>query len=383
MDIDTLFIQAVSTIKRLTELSKLNGIPRPSINDRLNLFGLYSQSTKGDVPNIFLPNNDSSNNYQKYSAWVKYKGLNKLQAREKYINYLIDVLNRTYDINNMNSEVNSLIKSLINEYSKFENNKLSNVNDGKVSVLPRSTSPAASLYRIASSGVNSNLIRPPSRNHSFVKSRKNSVSIETDSNLNTVNAVDIVVNDSTVSKETANTTVDRDEFLKWQGEINNTLLKISTQLNNLQNNNNDVDTINNRSFSGISLFNPLNHINDYKIRTNKDRVSTFKEIDFNPMKKKEDDNNHILKIIYMKFNMLINYLKNKVFIKIRGIDSINGIFDKLVKSSVIIFIIGGLLKRLVGVYLEHNHNQHYSLLQRIREWIGIVYYNTKTVEPRR
>lgn len=383
MDIDTLFIQAVSTIKRLTELSKLNGIPRPSINDRLNLFGLYSQSTKGDVPNIFLPNGDSSNNYQKYSAWVKYKGLNKLQAREKYINYLIDVLNRTYDINNMNSEVNSLILSLINEYSKFENNKLSNFNDGKVSVLPRSTSPAASLYRIASSGVNSNLIRPPSRNHSFVKSRKNSVSIETENNnVNTVNAVDIVVNDSTVSKETSNTTVDRDEFLKWQGEINNTLLKISTQLNNLQNN--DVDAINNRSFSGISLFNPLNHINDYKIRTNKDRVSTFKEIDFNPRKDINDNNkNHILNIIYMKFNMLINYLKNKVFIKIRGIDSINGIFDKLVKSSVIIFIIGGLLKRLVSVYLENNHNQHYSLLQRIREWIGIVYYNNKTVEPRR
>lgn len=383
MDIDTLFIQAVSTIKRLTELSKLNGIPRPSINDRLNLFGLYSQSTKGDVPNIFLPNGDSSNNYQKYSAWVKYKGLNKLQAREKYINYLIDVLNRTYDINNMNSEVNSLILSLINEYSKFENNKLSNVNDGKVSVLPRSTSPAASLYRIASSGVNSNLIRPPSRNHSFVKSRKNSVSIETENNnVNTVNAVDIVVNDSTVSKETSNTTVDRDEFLKWQGEINNTLLKISTQLNNLQNN--DVDAINNRSISGISLFNPLNHINDYKIRTNKDRVSTFKEIDFNPRKDINDNNkNHILNIIYMKFNMLINYLKNKVFIKIRGIDSINGIFDKLVKSSVIIFIIGGLLKRLVSVYLENNHNQHYSLLQRIREWIGIVYYNNKTVEPRR
>ncbi|ONH71806.1 hypothetical protein BOH78_4238 [Pichia kudriavzevii] len=296
---DKAFVEAVLVIKSLTDLSKKSNLPRPTIDDRLNLYGLYSQATKGDI-NSNEPDGNRISEVRKYNAWKAFKGLTRKEARRQYCKYLLDVLKNNYSQEKY-PIVSPLRDRLQEMWDMLENHNLSlsigesvhlgspilpdsltqtltatttsattlpppqptngvSFNTPSYNIPPRAQSPAVSLFRMASSGINPSMIRPPSRNHSVSISRKNSVgatnynnsnsnplakastNIPTDSHhadLTTGNSIqhfnNVVDTDNcAVSSYNVEKHINSLDFLKWQGEINNTLLKISTELANLK-----------------------------------------------------------------------------------------------------------------------------------------------------
>ena len=452
MDINTdkVFVQAVATIKSLTDLSKTTGLPRPSITNRLNLYGLYNQATRGDVSAAGNANADMNalNNpteLKKYNAWLKFKGLSKSQARRKYIKFLLSILDNDYSITSY-PDIGMLKTNLQDSWNRLENLNLSitlNQNINKAYIPPpiqppssssvptrltqapintsRSHSPAASLYRIASSGINSNIIRPPSRNQSFSKSRHNSFSgssnpminpppnvtsvftpgyavNSTSSNTvtnsgNKVNGVSTGVNNSTNSSDNNNDnriggTVNTLDFIRWQDEINNTLLKISTELSNLKHHQNpSIHDAGHRSISGSTTVSVQTELQNYKLRSYDliDRNSfvdgyTLAELrtpqnrhDSNSSKDTDD----LLRWVYWKMVTLVNYLKGKMHLHI----SINSLAPKFVVSIVVVLFFS-LFKKVVHIYLQKRFGMNLAtssrssgktLIQQWKQWLfGMV-----------
>ncbi|KAG0672956.1 hypothetical protein C6P42_003040 [Pichia californica] len=514
MDISTdkVFVQAVATIKSLTDLSKTTGLPRPSINDRLNLYGLYNQSTRGDVTILNTDPNSITNptELKKYNAWLKFIGLTKSQARKKYILYLLNILNTDY-LNNENSDLMMLKTNLedswniLEDYSNnknininninnihnitkqplqpriplsfnstpitpeleninvsslvspitdvpvtiensnnfnhsgdfFNNNSNNNKNNNNNSIpllnsnnshvnINRMQSPAASLYRIASSGINSNIIKPPSRNQS-IKSRQNSFSgsmplpsssnnislLPVNSNINqSIPSSNMNTNTNTntntnmINNNINNGNVNVIEFVKWQSEINNTLLKISTELSNLKMNNNISDS--HRSISGSTTVSVQSDIQNYKLRTydyenseyphsnnnnnsnnNLNNVSKY-SFDYKKLRVNHNENNHsngsfdnnstisndedkkdLIEWIYLKMIKLINYLKNKLHLKI----NIDSIYNGLLKSVIALFFLS-IFKKLIEIYINKRFgiklisgSNRGSLVQYWKQWM--------------
>ncbi|TID19245.1 hypothetical protein CANINC_003816 [Pichia inconspicua] len=314
---DKLFIQAVSTIKSLTDLSKSSNLPRPSITERLNLYGLYNQATKGDAS--FNTSITNPSDAKKYNSWVKFKGLTKQQARKQYVKYLLDILKSNYSLTEF-PQVQPLLDGLQSSWDKIEFMEIQTPSTASQQVpfqftpnIPiRSQSPAASLYRIASSGINSAIVRPSSRNHSISRSRHNSISGQNAINNNVVpNSVsqypsvaitDITNHDSSVISN-YNTS---QEFIKWQNDINNTLLKISSEISSLKLNSKDAG---HRTISGSTTLSTQSEIEDYKVRVSKIRnLSLDSGIgDYYTSEKSEHEEPHLKDImnwIYRKLTAL-------------------------------------------------------------------------------
>lgn len=415
MDVSTdkVFIQAVATIKSLTDLSKTTGLPRPSIEDRLNLYGLYNQATKGDIPSLNATKNigQSPSELKKFNVWLKFKGLTKHQARNQYIRYLLHILNTNYsnvdypDIavlkSNLQTSWNILEQS--NEISttmSYPNQALMPVQSqvsGSIPTnlnnnIPRSHSPAASLYRIASSGVNTNMMKPPSRNQSFSKSRKNSFSAplsgptiinpnaSTLTNSNVMmpsqpqqqyqNNISSSIYGNTMMN--SNNNVNPLEFMRWQGEINNTLLQISTELTNLKMQSSmqlpngiqkDIQDAGHRSISGSTTLSVQSDIDNYKLgfNNNSHMSNDFNEYNLaralknvQDLKKagdgRDDDKDNIISRLYLKMIVLIRYLKSKLQIKIQ----VKSIAGKVIKY-VIAVLFFGVFKKVIDIYLKKRY----------------------------
>lgn len=454
---DKVFAQAVLTIKSLTDLSKSSSLPRPSINDRLTLYGLYNQATRGD-PNsneLNLTNNNPTE-LKKYNSWLKFKGLSKSQARKQYIKYLLEILQNNYSskefpaiiplrnnlqeswdkLENLNLSLNinsiqlpiSPPSTLSSSNSKFHNvNTSSNIDSFLSSTLvspltknmpSRSHSPAASLYRIASSGISPNMIRPPSRNQSFSKSRHGSFSgssninnniSNNNSNNNGGNSTIQALQQQTIQPLVQPYNNQSLEFLKWQGEINSTLLKISTELssikmqqNNLhQNHDLSLNDAGHRSISGSTTFSTQSELHDYKLRHNNnhinsnynfsDRISSLRNYNFiSPYEYQKDllnktfendspEKKNLSNWVYTKLKILIKYLKRKFQIKIKL-----GSYANKIVTTILAFVFLGLFKRIVDIYLKQSFlidldtvSQGKSLIQYMSQWI------LKTIRGRR
>lgn len=212
---DKVFVDAVAAVKRLTELSKTSSVARPSINDRLVLYGLYNQATKGDVGQKSFANIDQSVSEQKkYQHWLKYRGMDKMQARQEYVKVLMRILNEY-----SHPEVDPLRRKVAESWNTAQDQLQAHLQ----STAPpfRVQSPAVSIYRkVSSSGVASSLMRPPSRTLS--RSRQNSIFLDSEA-----------VVDVSTTNPTANS-VNQLEITRWQHDINTTLLKITTDLSNLK-----------------------------------------------------------------------------------------------------------------------------------------------------
>lgn len=454
MDINTdkVFVQAVATIKSLTDLSKTTGLPRPTITDRLNLYGLYNQATRGDVSsvgNVYADPNALNNptELKKHNAWLKFKGLSKSQAREKYIKYLLSILENGYSITTY-PEIGILKTNLQDSWNRLENLNLSitlnqNINkeynppsiqpptSSSVPTrltqapinTPRSHSPAASLYRMASSGINSNMIRPPSRNQSFSKSRQNSFSGPSNpmtspplnvasafvpgytvsgpsgntvanggnslSNVNNVNNVNTNVNNSVGKNENNGDhriggTINTLDFIRWQGEINNTLLKISTELSNLKHNTTpSIHDAGHRSISGSTTVSVQSELQNYKLRsydlTNRSTLVdgyTLAELSRTPESRRSGnskDTDDILRWVYWKMVALVKYLRDKMHMSI----SIDSLAPKFV-VSVIAVLFFSLFKKVVEIYLQRQFGMNLArssssggktFIQQWKQWL--------------
>lgn len=359
----------------------------------------------GDVSSSVMNNANNASDWKKYTAWLKYKGLTKLQARNEYARTLLEILDNNYpaskypEVISLKTHLRNAYDSNIIAYDVSAKNDVTLDNNFKPPTtapvqqsIPRSHSPAASLYRFASAGVSSNLIRPPSRNQSFSRSRQNSITsknnivannnVNTNTHANNVNSSEFL-NDMSSNLNTSNSQTlynvtggvipSSVEFLKWQGEINNTLLKISTELNNLKNQRfNDIEldrrVLPNHSPTAATL-----EIPNFKLRSqglvDKDRVSSMRqysdngfgsgEIDYSresfkdkyrPWKNSQDgddnENNtgigQAIKIMYMKLRLFLRYLVQRVELyPMRGV---------MVITSLLAVVFLGLVKRLIGKY---------------------------------
>ena len=413
---DNIFILSVNTIKALTDLTKSTNLPRPSISDRLELYGLYNQAMNGDVTSVVMNNANNASDWKKYTAWLRYKGLTKQQARKEYAKTLNEILHNNYRADKY-PELATLKSNLKDAYELYISHEtgapalgvaISHTHKHMVPqtftdhisrlsstapahAMPRSHSPAASLYRIASSGINSNMIRPPSRNQSFSKSRQNSISGKVNLGDDKVNGntsdllADISLNPSNLTTSNSQTLYNVTggggggdhinsfnssiEFVKWQGEINNTLLKISTELNNLKN-----QALNDAGHRPDYM---QSEIPNYKQRSNgidKDRVSSLRQYQhssngnngresfkdrYRPDKFADDGEGNAIsdsiRVIYMKFTMFVRYLARRIQL-IPTLSQIN----ITVATSVIALVLLGLFRSVIEANFLNKRFQRFG-----------------------
>lgn len=91
--IDRVFVSALNTVKRLPSSPSS---PKPPLEDRLLLYGLFKQSMEGDVPDSMLQSlqgepsdEDDDANMEKTAAWADQRGTSKTEAKKLYITTLI------------------------------------------------------------------------------------------------------------------------------------------------------------------------------------------------------------------------------------------------------------------------------------------------------
>lgn len=384
MKMNKTFVQAVSTIKSLTDLSKSHNLPRPPIADRLELFAIYNQATRGDAP----PDTDIStpSEARKYNAWVKYRGFSRQQARKEYVKCLLDILKSNYPLSQY-PEVVPLLQQLqiswdkieFNETHSIQSQQYSNKPQGTPNIPVRSQSPAASLFRIASSGLNSTIMRPSSRNQSYGRSRQNSMSGQNNNNnaSGQMNSNISTLNDNTILNKGSNVVspnndqsspqIISSEFTKWQNDINNTLLLISSEISSLKMNSSDAG---NRSISGSTTISTQSEIHDYKLRNSvgkgigfSDRISSFYKSDRSiDDTNNSHDNETTAKWIYRKLLILFHTLKNKVVIRLpidMGLTTI---------TSIIGFILFSLTKTVMERYLR-TRGLNNGIVYHLKEWV--------------
>lgn len=446
--IDKTFVQAVATVKSLKDLSKTTNLPRPSITARLDLYGLYSQSTRGDANPVDPAFSSSPAELKKHEAWVQFKGLSKAQARKQYAKYLLNILKNSYPAVAYPA-VDPLRTNLQEAYNQLDrvetfgmtNVALHNMTSTKLlntpvkssiavstapttttsdpvvaaannhTIPPRAHSPAASLYRIASSGINATIIRPPSRHQSFSKSRQNSVSgtsntisnakpNNTSGNSLALHQIATYNNSGIGDNYAANSSTSYSnnigsslEFLKWQGEINNTLLKISTELSNLKVQQ-QLPTYDagHRTISGSTMISVAHaEIPDYKLRNKSgfdEIITSFKNQSRFPSYINDPTAAHgatfsdhngdpgashdgLFRLLYKKLLLLLRYLKGKVSIRMKLAS-----FPSTALSSLLMFILFGLLKRIFHTYLKGRYSTVFlglakdrGVLHTFRMWL--------------
>lgn len=92
--IDRVFVHALQIVKRIPR----TGSARPPPADRLKLYGLYKQSTEGDVQGISRrpERNDPESlaEQQKWDSWAAQHSLSRTEAKRRYIATLIETMHK-------------------------------------------------------------------------------------------------------------------------------------------------------------------------------------------------------------------------------------------------------------------------------------------------
>ncbi|GMM29034.1 hypothetical protein DAMA08_017500 [Martiniozyma asiatica (nom. inval.)] len=265
--IDTLFSKALQTIQTVTQLSTTSSLPRPALEERIVLYGLFKQASQGNID--YARPTESQGAIRKWEAWKQNEGLKKEEAKLKYVRLLLDML-ENYD----DARVIELRRELYHGKIELDQQQQQiNFKAPKYGYvgIERAQSPAASLYRIASG------YRPASR-QSFSRSRQGSFSgvsllnsmqsqynsynttaanyaqsslpTESTSNNNIINnAPGAANNSSNRGNNNGNGNGNSSELARWQADINDTLGKIMNELANLKS----------RSVSEITVVGGLNN----------------------------------------------------------------------------------------------------------------------------
>lgn len=211
---------------------------------------------------------------------------------------------------------------------------------------------------------------------------------------NKVNSVSTGVNNNANNSENNNDnriggTVNALDFIRWQGEINNTLLKISTELSNLKHHQNpSIHDAGHRSISGSTTVSVQTELQNYKLRSYDliDRNSfvdgyTLAELNSTPQNRHDGnsskDTDDLLRWVYWKMVTLVNYLKGKMHLSI----SIDSLAPKFVVSIVAVLFFS-LFKKVVDIYLQKRFGMNLAtsssssdktLIQQWKQWLfGMV-----------
>lgn len=139
--IDRVFVSALNTVKRLPSSPSS---PKPPLDDRLLLYGLFKQSMEGDIPHSMLqtlqtePENEEDDaNREKTEAWAEQRGTSKTEAKKLYISTLIRSM-RQY------GSKTETAKSLIDEL-EFVWNQVNDNNDDESPIHSRSNSGSQNI----------------------------------------------------------------------------------------------------------------------------------------------------------------------------------------------------------------------------------------------
>ncbi|KAK6073596.1 Autophagy-related protein 37 [Seiridium cupressi] len=97
--VDRVFVHALNTVKKIPK----TGASRPPPSDRLRLYGLYKQAMEGDVDGVMqrpssstlgMSNEELQREKDKWDAWNAQQGLSKTEAKQRYIEALIETMHR-------------------------------------------------------------------------------------------------------------------------------------------------------------------------------------------------------------------------------------------------------------------------------------------------
>lgn len=139
--IDRVFVSALNTVKRLPSTPNS---PKPPLEDRLLLYGLFKQSMEGDVPESILATLDiepvdeeEDANREKTEAWAQQRGTSKTEAKKLYISTLIRSMRE-------HGSKTETARALIDEL-EFVWNQVNGNNDDESFVHSRSNSGSQSI----------------------------------------------------------------------------------------------------------------------------------------------------------------------------------------------------------------------------------------------
>ncbi|KKA30098.1 hypothetical protein TD95_003052 [Thielaviopsis punctulata] len=96
--IDRVFVHALGALKQMPK----TGSAKPPVDDRLRLYGLYKQAMEGDVDGVMdrpskavgITKEELKREQGKWDAWNSQKSLSRTEAKRKYVEALIEILNR-------------------------------------------------------------------------------------------------------------------------------------------------------------------------------------------------------------------------------------------------------------------------------------------------
>lgn len=89
-------MKAISTIRTLSTRTGYGSLPRPPLENRIRLYGLYKQATEGNVTGVMArPDGttyEDENAKRKWDAWKEEEGISKTEAKRRYISFLIETM---------------------------------------------------------------------------------------------------------------------------------------------------------------------------------------------------------------------------------------------------------------------------------------------------
>ncbi|KAG5363503.1 Autophagy-related protein 37 [Yarrowia sp. B02] len=95
--IDRVFVRAINTIRTLSSRPGYSSRPRPPLESRIQLYGMYKQATEGDVLGVMArPAGESELDVagqKKWDAWKQQQGLSRTEAKRRYVSFLIALMN--------------------------------------------------------------------------------------------------------------------------------------------------------------------------------------------------------------------------------------------------------------------------------------------------
>lgn len=93
---DRVFVRSINTIRTLSSRPGYSSRPRPPIESRIQLYGMYKQATEGDVVGVMARPTGNSEidvaGQKKWDAWKQQEGLSKTEAKRRYVSYLISLM---------------------------------------------------------------------------------------------------------------------------------------------------------------------------------------------------------------------------------------------------------------------------------------------------
>lgn len=267
--IDTAFAKAVSTLQTLSTWSTLRTVLKPPQADRVELYGLYKQATEGDISDqsVPFPTGDSPESdiaRRKWRAWKGKEGMSNDDAKQRYTQYLLDVMkvyaNGYDDADILESELEDALeraKEFALQMQKSARSEYINTD----TFIRRAESPAVSLYRVASSGFNSKIARPPSRSYSITNINQIGKNDSTSFGV-TLGLQEEPKNDDWKDERSSGPpNINRMDFIRWQNQVNYTLTKIAEKLDRMNNDQPSKAT----QYSSDTILRPLRKGNNTNI----------------------------------------------------------------------------------------------------------------------